>query len=61
MTCPNCGREHDTTACPFPNFSCYPYYHSTQMGWQCPICHKVNAPWMPSCDCHRKEVVNEPT
>ena len=21
-------------------------------GWECPKCGKVNAPWMPSCDCH---------
>jgi len=20
-------------------------------GWECPRCHKINAPWMSSCDC----------
>lgn len=23
------------------------------LGWQCPKCSKVNAPWVPSCDCHK--------
>ena len=22
-----------------------------QMGWQCPRCHKVHAPWVSECDC----------
>lgn len=26
-------------------------------GWQCPVCGKVNAPWMPECDCHRRTSV----
>lgn len=21
-------------------------------GWECPNCHKVNAPFIPHCDCH---------
>lgn len=23
-----------------------------QQGWQCPICSKVWAPWVKSCDCN---------
>lgn len=23
----------------------------TQHGWVCPLCGKVNAPWVASCDC----------
>lgn len=23
-------------------------------GWECPKCGKVNAPWIPSCDCSGK-------
>ena len=25
---------------------------SAVCGWECPRCGKVNAPWMPWCDCH---------
>lgn len=25
-----------------------------QQGWQCPICDKVNAPFVLNCDCHIK-------
>lgn len=29
-----------------------------QQGWQCPVCRKVHAPWVASCDCHKhKEYV----
>lgn len=33
-------------------------YHSinigAQQGWQCPVCGKVNAPWMMQCTCDGK-------
>ena len=33
-------------------------YHSmtlaAQQGWQCPVCGKVNAPWMAQCTCDGK-------
>ena len=33
-------------------------YHSIQLGaqqgWQCPICGRVNAPWMAQCTCDGK-------
>lgn len=22
-----------------------------QQGWECPRCHKINAPWVPQCNC----------
>ena len=25
-----------------------------QQGWQCPVCGRVNAPWMPCCSCGGK-------
>ena len=25
-----------------------------QQGWECPRCHKVNAPWMPHCTCNQE-------
>lgn len=28
------------------------YYHTTNMGWQCPVCAKVNAPWVAQCPCN---------
>ena len=33
------------------------YYNMTvaaQQGWQCPVCGKVNAPWMAQCTCDGK-------
>ena len=27
------------------------YLNNKSYGWICPNCGKVNAPWMPSCDC----------
>ena len=27
-------------------------YTPPQSGWQCPVCGRGNAPWVPSCDCH---------
>jgi len=29
-----------------------PAYGTPDLGWQCPVCKKVNAPFTPSCDCH---------
>lgn len=26
-----------------------------QEGWVCPLCGRVNAPWMPCCSCTDKE------
>ena len=23
-------------------------------GWVCPVCGKVNAPWVDACNCHKK-------
>lgn len=25
-----------------------------QQGWQCPVCGRVNAPWLPCCSCGGK-------
>ena len=27
------------------------YITGAQQGWQCPICKRVHAPWVPHCDC----------
>lgn len=24
--------------------------------WECPRCHRINAPWMPCCSCKPKEL-----
>ena len=24
---------------------------NTQYGWECPRCGRINAPWLPYCDC----------
>lgn len=28
-------------------------YVDASKGWECPRCHKVSAPWVASCDCHK--------
>lgn len=30
------------------------YKLTANQGWQCPVCGKVNAPWVVECDCHRR-------
>jgi hypothetical protein len=25
----------------------------TNLGWECPRCGKINAPWNPFCDCNK--------
>ena len=27
---------------------------STAQGWQCPVCSRVNAPWVAQCGCHNR-------
>ena len=37
--------------------------NKNKKGWICPVCGKVNAPWMPSCPCggeHKKDYPNYP-
>lgn len=26
-----------------------------QQGWLCPRCGRINAPWLPACDCNPKD------
>lgn len=26
------------------------------LGWECPVCGKVHAPWVAGCDCHEEAV-----
>lgn len=37
------------------------YYYNNelppQQGWICPKCGRVNAPWMPTCDCVSRYLV----
>jgi len=46
-----------TTSVPNPpktTTSCsHPYY--AQQGWECPRCHKINAPWVSQCNCSSME------
>ena len=44
--CPNHPRSENTRALPWPS-----------MGWQCPRCFKVWAPWVQQCNC-MPEMVN---
>ncbi len=49
MPCPNCHQEHDTTACPPPVMNITNYGVTPLLGWECPKCHAVMAPFQPSC------------
>lgn len=31
---------------------------NNSVGWECPKCHKVWAPWVQSCDCARHDLNN---
>jgi len=28
-------------------------------GWECPRCHKINAPWASTCNCLKKETAKK--
>ena len=30
-----------------------------KMGWECPRCHKINAPWMIGCGCKQMKVIKK--
>jgi len=32
-----------------------------QQGWQCPVCLRVNAPWVSQCPCNPCGYLNYPT
>ena len=34
----------------------YNNYTFEQQGWECPRCHRINAPWMPFCYCEPPKV-----
>jgi len=40
--CLNCWRE---------SIGLIPQYPTTRMGWECPRCYQIHAPWVPSCGC----------
>lgn len=51
MTCPHCGKQHDSSACPTPEpeptgFKLYP---QGPVGWICPVCHGGVSPYMSFC------------
>ena len=54
--CQYCRQPMTTAGCgcflaqPFTPYDPYrPYDPSTQMGWQCPRCRRVYAPFVPQC------------
>lgn len=49
--CPHCDPDQ-RTALP-GSWPRYPgqFPVAPLLGWECPRCHKVHAPWLPSCDC----------
>ena len=38
----------------------YYYELPPQQGWICPICGRVNAPWMPTCGCVSSQTSGTP-
>lgn len=58
-TCPKCGQiVNDEVYRPSTNNTYVePYLGWGQMGWICPKCGKVLAPWRAECDCHKRNTV----
>ena len=58
-TCPKCGQGiNDGVYRPsINNIYREPYLGWGQMGWICPKCGKVLAPWRAECDCHERNTV----
>jgi hypothetical protein len=62
IICSKCGGEifsgiaNRTTgsplkcSCPSPSYT-VSYDLSTLQGWECPRCHKINSPYIQSCNC----------
>lgn len=49
--CPHCDPVL-TRQPPFPwNTAPPPGPTAPRLGWECPHCHKVHAPWVPACEC----------
>ena len=55
-TCHKCGQSVNDGVYRPPTNNIYgePYLGWGQMGWICPKCGKVLAPWRAECDCHKK-------
>ena len=55
--CPKCGLpfydDHKSTA--IPQLCKYKHDNITNRGWECPRCGRINAPWMPYCNCQRNQ------
>lgn len=37
------------------------YNNTIPQGWQCPVCKKVHAPWIASCDCDVNKPISNAT
>ena len=60
-TCPKCGQSVNDGVYRPPTNNIYgePYLGWGQMGWICPKCGKVLAPWRAECDCHKNTTTNK--
>ena len=58
-TCPKCGQGVNDGVYRPPTSITYgkPDLGWGQMGWICPKCGKVLAPWRAECDCHEKRTI----
>lgn len=69
MACKSCQRyiDHFGYTEPFYPYKVYPTPKQNtpsfpvlpQQGWICPKCGKVNAPFMPYCDCQKNSEVEK--
>lgn len=58
--------EETKTNIKFPSvgedvYSPMPESKTPSMGWQCPRCGRINAPWVSSCSCNTYYQQKQPT
>ena len=51
--CTKCGFQHECSVCPSCAGISQPARESN-IGWQCPVCRRINAPSVLECPCTKQ-------